>query len=53
MKDIFTAENDSVEQRKKSNILFTLCFIAYTFSYFGRYNYSTCIDSMLMISAPE
>lgn len=46
MKDIFTAENDSAEQRKKSNILFALCFIAYTFSYFGRYNYSTCIDSM-------
>lgn len=46
MKDNFIAENDSAEQLKKSNFLFALCFIAYTFSYFGRYNYSTCLASM-------
>ncbi|MBO5702189.1 MAG: MFS transporter [Clostridia bacterium] len=46
MKKTFTAANDSSEQRQKSNILFALCFLAYTFSYFGRYNYSTCVDSM-------
>ncbi len=46
MKDTFIAENDSAEQLKKSNFLFALCFIAYTFSYFGRYNYSTCLASM-------
>ena len=46
MKKTFTAVNDSSEQRQKSNILFALCFLAYTFSYFGRYNYSTCVDSM-------
>ena len=46
MKKIFTAENDSAEQRKYSNVLFALCFLAYTFSYFGRYNYSTCLASM-------
>jgi OPA family glycerol-3-phosphate transporter-like MFS transporter len=46
LKKEFTAKNDSIEQRQKSNILFVLCFLAYTFSYFGRYNYSTCLDSM-------
>lgn len=46
MKNIFTAENDSAEQLKKSNLLFALCFLAYTFSYFGRYNYSTCLGAM-------
>ena len=46
MKNVFTAENDSAEQIKKSNFLFLLCFIAYSFSYFGRYNYSTCVASM-------
>lgn len=46
MKKLFTAANDSAEQLKQSNRLFTLCFIAYTFSYFGRYNYSTCLASM-------
>jgi OPA family glycerol-3-phosphate transporter-like MFS transporter len=46
LKKIFTAANDSLEQRQKSNFLFALCFLAYTFSYFGRYNYSTCLDSM-------
>lgn len=46
MKEVFTAENDSAEQLKKSNFLFALCFVAYTFSYFGRYNYSTCQASM-------
>lgn len=46
MKDRFIAENDSREQLKKSNFLFALCFIAYTFSYFGRYNYSACLASM-------
>lgn len=47
MKASFTAENDSREQLRKSNILFVLCFIAYSFSYFGRYNYSTCLASMM------
>lgn len=47
MKSSFTAENDSREQLAKSNILFALCFIAYSFSYFGRYNYSTCLASMM------
>ena len=46
MKKSFTAQNDSLEQRQKSNILFFFCFLAYTFSYFGRYNYSTCLASM-------
>jgi len=46
LKNIFTAENDSAEQLKKSNLLFALCFLAYTFSYFGRYNYSTCLGAM-------
>ena len=46
MKAPFIAENDSAEQLKKSNFLFALCFLAYTFSYFGRYNYSTCLASM-------
>lgn len=46
LKKEFTAKNDSLEQRQKSNILFALCFLAYTFSYFGRYNYSTCLASM-------
>lgn len=27
--------------------LFFLCFLAYMFSYFGRYNLSTCLDSMV------
>ncbi len=26
--------------------MFALCFIAYTFSYFGRYNFSTCLSAM-------
>lgn len=47
LKALFTAENDSQEQSRKSNFLFALCFIAYTFSYFGRYNYSTCLASMM------
>lgn len=47
MKDSFVAENDSAEQLKKANFLFALCFIAYTFSYFGRYNYSACLTSMM------
>ena len=47
MKGPFIAENDSAEQLKKSNFLFALCFLAYTFSYFGRYNYSACLASMM------
>jgi OPA family glycerol-3-phosphate transporter-like MFS transporter len=46
LKAPFIAENDSAEQLKKSNFLFALCFLAYTFSYFGRYNYSACLTSM-------
>ncbi len=33
-------------ERRRSDTLFALCFLAYTFSYFGRYNYSTCLASM-------
>ncbi len=33
-------------RRRESLFLFALCFTAYTFSYFGRYNYSTCLASM-------
>jgi hypothetical protein len=40
LKKIFTAANDSLEQRQKSNFLFALCFLAYTFSYFGRFAYA-------------
>jgi OPA family glycerol-3-phosphate transporter-like MFS transporter len=47
LKGSFIAENDSAEQLRKSNVLFALCFLAYTFSYFGRYNYSACLASMM------
>ncbi len=33
-------------ERRRSDFLFALCFLAYTFSYFGRYNYSTCLSAM-------
>ncbi len=46
MKNIsFTGEKRSKE-RIYSDFLFVLCFLAYTFSYFGRYNFSACLSDM-------
>ncbi len=34
-------------ERRNSDALFFFCFLAYTFSYFGRYNYSACLSDMV------